>query len=62
MGIGQDGGQGLGGALLWPVEHLRLELGELVLQLGEVIGQGVHDGGVDGPVDALIGGTEVLGT
>jgi hypothetical protein len=61
VGVWQDGGEGLHSALPRPVEHLRLELGELVLQLGEVVGQGVHDGRVDGAEDALVGSAEVLG-
>ncbi len=61
MGVGEDGGEGLGRALLRPVEHLGLQLGELVLQVGEVVGEGLHDRRVDGAVHALIGGAEVLG-
>ena len=62
VGVGQDRGQGLGGALPRPVEHLGLELGELVLQLGEVIGQSLHDRRVDRAEAALVGGAQVLGT
>jgi len=62
VGVGQDGGEGLDGALPGLVEHLGLQLGELVLQLGEVVGQRVDDAGVDGAVDALVRGAEVLGS
>ena len=61
VGVGQDGGEGLGRALPGLVEHLALELGELVLEVGVVVGQGLHDAGVDGAVDALVGGAQVLG-
>jgi hypothetical protein len=60
VGVGQDGRERLGRPLPRPVEHLRLQLGELVLQLGEVVGQGVHDARVDGAVDALIRAAEIL--
>ena len=60
MGVGEDGGEGLGGALPGLVEHLGLQLGELVLQVGEVVGQGLHDAGVDRAVHALVGGAKVL--
>jgi len=62
VGVGEDGGQRLGGALPRPVEHLRLELGELVLEVGEVVGQRLHDGRVQRAVHAVVGGTQVLGT
>ena len=61
VGVGEDGGKGLGGALAGLVEHLALQLGELVLEVGVVVGQGLHDAGVDRAVDALVGGAKVLG-
>jgi len=45
---------------LWLVEHLGFQLGELVLQFGEVVGQGLHDAGVDRAEEGLIGGAQVL--
>ena len=61
VGVGEDGRERLGGALPRLVEHLRLQLGELVLQVGEVVGQRVHDRRVDRAEHALVGGAEVLG-
>ena len=60
--VGEDGGEGLDGALPRPVEHLGLELGELVLEVGEVVGEGVDDRGVHRSVEAVVGGAQVLGT
>lgn len=60
VGVRQDWGQGNESGSLWPVEHLGLEPGELVLQVGEVLGQGLDDAGVDGADDAVIGGPQVL--
>jgi len=62
VGVGEDGGQRLGGALPRPVEHLRLELGELVLEVGEVVGQRLDDGRVQRAVHAVVRGAQVLGT
>lgn len=62
VGVGEDGGEGLHGALSRPVEHLGLELGELVLEVGEVVGEGVDDRGVHRSVEAVVGGAQVLGT
>jgi len=62
VGIGQDGGQGDEAGSLWPVKHLGLEPGELVLEVGEVLGEGLNDAGVEGPDDGLIGGAQILGT
>ena len=60
VGIGQNGGQGDEAGSLWPVEHLGLEPGELVLEVGELLGQGLNDAGVKGPDDGLFGGPQVL--
>lgn len=61
VGVGEDGGQRLGGALPRPVEHLRLELGELVLEVGEVVGEGLDDGWVPGSGHGFVGRSEILG-
>ena len=61
VGLGEDGGEGSKAGPLWPVEHLRLELGELVLQVGELVGQGLHDGRVDGAAGPVIGSSQILG-
>jgi len=61
IGIGQHGGQGGQAGSLWPVEHLGLEPGKLVLEVGEVLGQGLDDAGVEAPDDGLVGGAQVLG-
>lgn len=60
VGIREDGGQGSEARALWPVEHLRLKLGELVLQLGEGVGQSLDNAGVDVVEDALLRGAKVL--
>jgi len=60
MSVGKDGGQGLGTSSAGPVEHLGLELAELVLEVGEVVGKGLDDARVNGPKDSLVGGPEVL--
>ncbi len=61
MRVRQDWGERLGRPLPGAVEHLGLQLGELVLKLGEVVRECLHDGRVDGAVDALVGGAQVLG-
>jgi len=43
-----------------PVEHLGFELAEFVLEVGEVVGQGLDDGGVEIPDSGLIRGSQVL--
>jgi len=60
VGIGQDGGQGDKAWSLWPVEHLRFELGELVLQVGEFFGQSFNNAWVDVAHETVIWGTQVL--
>ena len=62
VGVGQDGSQRLTGALLGFVKHLGLQLAEFVLEVGEVIGEGVDNAGMDGAEHALIRGSEILGT
>ena len=44
IGVSDDGGQGLVGAPHGFIEHLWLEFGELGLELGVVIGQGLDEG------------------
>jgi len=46
VSVGEDGGQGGETGALGLVEHLALQLGELVLQLREGVGQGLDDAGV----------------
>jgi len=60
--LGQDGGEGSKAGSLRSVEHLRLELGELVLQFREAVGKGLHDAGVDAAQQVLIRSAQVLGT
>ena len=60
VGLGEDGGEGSEAGSLWPVEHLRLELGEFVLQVGKFVGQRLHDAGVDGPDGAVVGCPQIL--
>ena len=60
VSIGQDGGQGDKTGSLWPVEHLRFELGKFVFQVGELFGQGLNDAGVDVADHTVIGGPKVL--
>ena len=60
VGIGQNGGQGDEAGSLWPVEHLRFELGKFVFQIGELFGQGLNDAGVDVADHTVIGGPKVL--
>ena len=62
VGIGQNAGEGGLTGSPWPVEHLGLEPGELVLQVGEGLGQGLDDAGVDVTDHALIGSSQILGT
>merc|ERR1719474_1313550 len=40
-GIRQDGRERVGSAPPWPVEHLRLKLAKFVLQIGELVGEGL---------------------
>ena len=60
VSIGQDWGQGDKTGSLWPVEHLRFELGKFVFQIGELFGQGLNDAGVDVADHTVIGGPKVL--
>lgn len=60
ISIGQDWGQGYKTGSLWPVEHLRFELGKFVFQVGKLFGQGLHDAGVDVAHHTVIGGPKVL--
>ena len=59
--IRQDGGQGVGPEPPRPVEHLGLQLAELVLQVGELVGQGLDDGRVPGADGCVVRGAQVLG-
>lgn len=61
VGLGQDRGKGGQTGSPWPVEHLGLELGELVLQVGEAVGHGLYDAGVHGASGTLIRGPQILG-
>merc|ERR1719312_206582 len=62
MGVGQDGGQGGEAGALWPVEHLGLKLGELVLEVRESLWQSFDNAGVNRVKHPLLRGTEVLGS
>ena len=62
MGVGQDSGEGDLAGPLRSVEHLGLEPGELVLQVGEVAGEGLDDARVDVADHPLVGGAEVMRT
>ena len=61
VSIRDDRGEGLVGAPQGLVEHLGLELGELHLQLGVVVGQRLDNAGVPGPQRGLVS-AEVLVT
>ena len=61
VSIRDDGGEGLVGAPQGLVEHLGLELGELHLQLGVVVGERLDNAGVPGPQRSLVS-AEVLVT
>ena len=60
VSIGQYGGQGNKTGSLWPVEHLRFELGKFVLQVGELFGQSFDNAGVNASHDAVFWGPQVL--
>jgi len=62
MSVGQDRGQRGEARTLGLVEHLALQLGELVLQLGESVGQSLHDARVNGVKDSVLGCAQVLGS
>jgi len=62
VGVRQNGGQGDKAGALWPVEHLRLKLGELVLEVWESLWQSFDNAGVNRVKHPLLGGTEVLGS
>jgi len=62
MGVGQDRGQGDEARALWPVEHLGLKLGELVLEVRESLWQSFDNAGVNRVKHPLLWGTEVLGS
>jgi len=62
VGVGQDGGQGGQARALWPVEHLGLKLGELVLEVRESLWQSFDNAGVNRVKHPLLWGTEVLGS
>jgi len=61
VSVGQDGGQRLGSAFPRLIEHLRFELGKLVLQVGKVLRKGLDDGRMLNAHGELIGGVQVLG-
>ncbi len=60
VGVSNDRGEGLVGAPHGSVEHLGLELGELGLELGIVIGQSLDDRRVPGPQGSLVCGSQIL--
>ena len=60
VGVSNDWGEGLVGSPHGSVEHLRLELGELALELGVVIGQRLDDGRVPGPQGRLVRSPQIL--
>ena len=60
VSIGQYGGQGNKTGSLWPVEHLRFELGKFVLQVGELFGQSFDNAGVNASHDAVFWGPQIL--
>ena len=60
VSIGQYGGQGNETGSLWPVEHLRFELGKFVLQVGELFGQSFDNAGVNASHDAVFWGPQIL--
>jgi len=60
VGLGQNGGQGGEAWSLWPVEHLGLEPGKFVLQIGKFFGQSFNNAGVNAADDAIIGSPQVL--
>lgn len=60
--VGEDGGQGHEAGTPWPVEHLRLELGEFVLEVREGLWQSFDDARVNRVEHSLLGGTQVLGS
>jgi len=62
VGVRQNWGQGDEAGALWPVEHLRLKLGELVLEVWESLWQSFDNAGVNRVKHPLLGGTEVLGS
>ena len=62
MSVGQNRCEWLGSAATGTVEHLRLELAELVLEVGEVVGQRLDDGRVPGADVGLVRGAQVLGS
>ena len=60
VGVSNDWGEGLVGAPHGFVEHLGLELGELALELGVVIGQSLDNRRVPGPQGRLVCSPQVL--
>jgi hypothetical protein len=60
MRIRKDGSEGLSPGPTRPVEHLGLEFAELVLEVGELVGQGLDDGGVPGAHPRVLRGPQVL--
>ena len=62
MGVGEDSGEGSLPGPLWPVEHLGFETCKLVLQVREILRQGLDDARVDVADNAVIRGAQVLGT
>ena len=62
VGISNDRGEGLVCAPHGSVEHLGLELGELALELGVVIGQSLDNRRVPGPQRRLVSSPQILVT
>ena len=60
VGVSNDRGEGLVCAPHGSVEHLGLELGELALELGVVIGQSLDNRRVPGPQGRLVCSPQIL--
>lgn len=61
MGVGKNGGKRFSSPPAWTVKHLGLEFSKLVLEVGEVVGEGLDDGWVPGSGHGFVGRSEILG-